>query len=416
MIFISQVPFLFLILDRSIISNFWFKIANISGFLGTVFLIWQFILGVRGFSKRITTDYDWIIKIHTFLGINGALFVLIHPFLEKLVYKRELDFLFGLNFSNQFEISLTFGKIAFFLFLFVWFSSSLIRKTLKYRLWLYIHYLSYPMLIFVMIHPIKIGTYLNSIPLLFYYWIALCLLSLVIFIFKIGDVSNLSNFKAKLLENKSYPGDIFTLKYKIPDIKKINIKPGQYFYIKNKFISEAHPFSVLEYDLDSQEITFGIKKLGRFSENLSKSEINEVHYLDGPFGEFTLEGQNSQPKVILAGGIGITPFYELLSQFTTPESYLFFANKNIESALYRSKFKEILGKNYYDFIVDKVEDDKNIFCELISSKRISEILKNQVNNYKFFICGSPNFTNSMISCLIELGVNKNSIYIEEFEY
>ena len=414
---LSLSPFIYLFFDESSLSNFWLRVANLFGFIGAVLIIWQFILGVRGFSKWLTHDYDWVIKIHTFLGINSVLFIVLHPMMEFMVYQRELNYLFELNFSNTYEAYLSYGKIGFYLFLLVWLSSSILRKAIKYRVWLYIHYFSYLMLFFILLHPLKIGSILQSNILVYSYWILICILAFLIILLKILDVFNITNKRFTLIEIKNYPGDTFTLKYKPLDGKFTNIKPGQYFYIKTPFISEAHPFSILEFNEDTGELTFGVKKLGKYSAGLSNSQVSDIHYLDGPFGEFTFEGHNSDPKVILAGGIGITPFYELVSRFGDSNTYLFYANKNIDSALYRSKFKELLGKNYFDFVIEKEGPKENVFCEIISSRKIKELLNNyNLNEFKFFICGSPGFTKAMIECLKEVGVTRKNIYIEEFEY
>lgn len=416
-VLLSLLPFIYLLFSNEIISDVWYRIANVCGFIGTIFILWQFILGVRGFSKWLTADYDWVIKIHTFLGINGGLFVILHPILETIYYKEDIKFIFQPNFTDTFNKFLTLGKFAFILFLFIWFSSSLLRKALQYRLWLYIHYLSYPMAYFVLVHPLKIGSIIQASPWVFYYWIFICLIFLVILVIKILDIFCLTYKKYTLAEIKNYPGNIFTLRFRPQGNKPVVIKPGQYFYIKTGIFSEAHPFSVLEYDEENEEIIFGIKKLGRFSTYLGNSLPNSIHYIDGPYGEFTFEGHNQEPKIILAGGIGITPFYEVVSQFNSPDTYLFYANKNLESALYRDKFKKLLKGNYYDFIDSKVTPSENVFCEIISANKLKEILAGKnLNEFKFFICGSPGFTNAMISCVLSLGVSKNNIFIEEFEY
>ena len=418
-LFLSQLPFIYyFFIDLPEFTNIWFKIANLTGFIGAVFLIWQLILGVRGFSKRITADYDWVIKIHTFLGINGALFVLLHPLLESIIYENNFSFLFKVSYQDELETFITYGRISFFLFLLIWISSSLTRKLFEYRFWLYIHYLSYPMIILMLIHPLKIGTILNSNPNVYYYWMLLCVLSLIIILFKILDIFNFTNVKYKLIEIKNFPGDIYTLKYECLNLKdKVNSIPGQYFYIKKDFIGEAHPFSVLEFNEKLGQITFGIKNLGKYTKQLMNSKVGDVHYIDGPFGEFTVEGQNENPKIILAGGIGITPFYELIRRFGNGDTYLLYSNKKIDFALYRDKFKTLLNGNYFDFVTDEKVQGENIICDYITSNQLNKIFqKIRKDDFSFFICGSPLFTENVINCLIEFGIKKDRIFIEEFEY
>ena len=413
---ISLLPVLYLFFDNNSVKSFWYKIANITGYLGGVILFWQFFLGIRGVVKRFTSDYDWSIKIHTFLGVFGALFVFAHPILESMIYLRDLRFIFGINFSSSFETQISYGRIAFILFLVVWITSSLFRKKYTYRTWLYVHYLSYPLFFFTLIHPFTIGSYLQNNPVIYYYWVLLCALSAVFVFIKLLDVFNISFSKYKLIEVNQFDGGVYTLKY-IPLGKKIIPNPGEYFYIKNNYFGEAHPFSILEFNEDTGELIFGIKDLGRYTHELSLSKSGEIHYLDGSFGEFTFEGFNDDPKVILAGGIGVTPFYELITRYGTEDTYMFYANSKLSTALYRDKFKKLLGSRYFDFISNEKVGGKNVICSLITTSHLKDILpKDMTNSYKFFVCGSPIFMNSIINCLKEIGVERSQIFIEEFEY
>jgi len=412
----TQLPFIiFFVIDPGL-TDFWYRAANLFGFIGGVFLIWQFILGIRGFIKNVTPDYDWAIKTHTFLGIGGGLAVILHPFLVSIVNNSTFFYIFNLNFSNEYSTYVSFGKISFILFLIIWLTSWAFRKALTYRVWLYLHYLSYPMLFFMLIHPFKIGTILNSNYFVLYYWYFLVTISLIAIFIKISDIFNLTFKKYTLTDIKTSPGDIYTITYKV-DGEFPSVLPGQYFYIKNNFFGEAHPFTVLDFDKENKTLSFGIKALGKFTTSLRNSKVNEFHYIDGPFGEFTVEGFNDEPKVILAGGIGITPFYRLVKDYGNEDTYLFYANQKIDFALLRNEFKDLLKNNYFDFVSHEKLEGKNIFCETISTNKIKEIIKHlEVRTINFFICGSPGFTNAMINCLKDLGVSRNRIFIEEFEY
>lgn len=416
-VILSILPFLFLFFDTKVYESYLSKSANITGFIGATLIIWQFFLGIRGVVKRINPDYDWSMKIHAYLGMYGSLFVFLHPILLAVDRNNSFQSMIFLNFSTEYQTYVSYGKIGLYLFIVLWFTSAVIRKSMSYRSWLYIHYISYPMLFFILLHPFQIGSYLLEYSGIYTYWIMLVIASIVMMVFKLLDLFNLSFLKFQIKEIKNYPGDIFTITYKPLNNKFLNIKPGQYFYIKKDFIGEAHPYSILEYNDETGEIVFGIKKLGKYSARLGESKVGDIHYIDGPFGEFTFEGHNDSPKIILAGGIGITPFYEVISQFGNDNSYLFYANKNLDSALYRDKFKGLLKNNYYDFVEQKEGDKNNVFCELISANKIKELLSNtNLDQFKYFICGSPGFTKGMVKCIESLGVKRSRIFIEEFEY
>jgi NAD(P)H-flavin reductase len=272
------------------------------------------------------------------------------------------------------------------------------------------------MLFFILIHPLQIGSILNSNSFVLYYWYFLVSVAILSVLIKIVDIFNLSFRKTKVIDISFYPGDIYIIKYKFNE-ELPYLFPGQYFYIKNNFFGEAHPFSVLDFDFEAKTISFGIKNLGKFTKYLMNTKVGDSHYLDGPFGEFTVQAQNEDPKIILAGGIGITPFYRLIKDFGNENTYLFYANQKIDYALYRDKFKDLLKGNYYDFISHEKLNGKNIICDFITTDKIKEIASKFNNeNVNYLICGSPMFTKAMLGCLEELKVPKNNILIEEFEY
>lgn len=128
-------------------------------------------IGNRNIFKIITPHYPSLLKFHIFLGIYGTLLVLIHPILQIYTYGSVLLFTFP-DFANNFQKFISLGRIALLLFLVIWITS-IFRKKMKYKWWLFIHYLSYVLVFFVFIHALGIGTYINHFPLIKAYWLVL---------------------------------------------------------------------------------------------------------------------------------------------------------------------------------------------------------------------------------------------------
>jgi ferredoxin-NADP reductase len=61
---------------------------------------------------------------------------------------------------------------------------------------------------------------------------------------------------------------------------------------------------------DAKEFT--IKALGDFTELLIGLRPGRRVYLDGPHGQFTIDGVRSSGFVFIAGGVGITPMMSIL--------------------------------------------------------------------------------------------------------
>ena len=415
LIVLSALPFLYLFTQIEVVGNFWYALGNIFGFLGAVLLFWQMFLGIRAFVSNFTDDYGWSLRVHTVLGINGALFVLAHPIIEMLVYQKSIDFLFLSSFDSDFSTRLNFGRIALLLFLLVWFSSSILRNKLNYKVWLNIHYLSYPLMFFVFIHALNIGSFLNEFKFIQFYWFTLVGLFFVMLLFKLQEVFNVGNHTYTLIDKKECSGGIWVYKFK-PDSLKIIPKVGQYFYLKQNMFSRSHPFTVMEIDDASGVLSFGIKVFGDFTTKLTKLEVGNKIFISGPYGNFTAEGQNNLPKVIFSGGIGVTPFVELVRRYGDDNTYMLNSNQDIHCAVFRDEFKGKLGERYFD-ILNSQSQEKNAFTGLVSAEIVEKVIPTKIlNEAKFFICGPSGFMKAVTKILTDKGVSKNRIFIEEFSY
>ena len=184
----SLLPFFYLFSQIQIVGNFTYAFANIAGFFGATLLLWEFILGIKEISKKIAPNPAVFIKLHIMLGVWGMFFVLIHPILEMFSYMEKITFLFFPDISSTSAVHITFGRFALLLVLFVWLSSTFLRSKVSYKKWLNIHYLSYPMMFFVFIHALDIGSYLRNFIVLKLYWFGLMILYFGIVVWRLSFI------------------------------------------------------------------------------------------------------------------------------------------------------------------------------------------------------------------------------------
>ncbi|QQS39469.1 ferric reductase-like transmembrane domain-containing protein [Candidatus Woesebacteria bacterium] len=413
-IIISITPFLFLFENFSP-DNFLYDFANISGLIGATLLLWQLLLGNRRVFRKFTPDFISLNRLHQLLGKYGLFFVFIHPFLQAYKFAYGFDFVFIPRLGTQFLVNVAFGRMAFYLFLILIVSSVILRKKIKYRPWLYIHYLAYPMMILVFVHATLAGSFIAQISFIKYYWWFLVVIFSLTLATRILRFLNIGKYKYRLIDITKHTGDITVFTF-TPLGQQIVPKPGQFVYLRKGKFSESHPFTIMEYDDTTGNMKFGIKRVGKYTNSLNILEKGCTVYVDGPYGVFTLEGQNNSPKLILAGGIGITPFVELVKKYGNKNTTLFYSNKTHEDALFSSLFTRKLGKNYIEVITNQTTSrpqavsgrlSKNIFLTYVD--------RNLVKSANIFICGSSGFMKEMKNMLIDLGAPKNNIFYEKFE-
>jgi predicted ferric reductase len=397
-------------------DSFLFSTANITGYIATMLFVWEMFFGVRYLVQLVTDDLPWVNKFHAFVGKYGLLLAFVHPVLEMIVYAQNFLWLFIPDISTKFELQITYGRVGFILFLIIYITSALIRSKIKYRPWLYIHYLSYPLMFLIFLHALDIGFYLNKHVELKALWFTMLGMYLVLIWFRILMWSGVTKYKYKIIDKAQKGKDIFLIVLK-PQGKFLLPKVGQYFYLQIKNFGEAHPFTVMESDTATGTLIFGIKALGSFTKKMSELDLGSIINVDGPYGVFTLEGQNSNPKVIIAGGIGITPFLDLVNKFKSPTTVFLHANRHLDEALARNTLKNQLGYRYIDFVSQDSTTGESIVNSRLRPEIISHILgQDNLVRYNYFICGSPRFIEGVKEMLHQLKIPKSNIYAEEFSF
>ena len=107
------------------------------------------------------------------------------------------------------------------------------------------------------------------------------------------------------------PG-VQTIHLTIPDGVEWRARAGQFAFFAHLPGREEHPFTLSSPE-ETGEISFTAKDLGDWSGNLGHVSPGDSFAVDGPYGVFTLRrAVPGRPVVMLAGGIGITPFLGML--------------------------------------------------------------------------------------------------------
>jgi len=391
-----------------------FTIGNISGSIGLVFLFFNVLIGNRKLIKIFTPNLIGVNKFHKFLGTYGTLFILIHPLIEMYSYGEQLLFIILPDLSTTIQTYISIGKVAFILYLIIFTTSVWYRDKISYRNWLYMHYLSYFMVGLVFIHTTKIGSFYQEYR---HIQILISFMELIFvanIIYRIATYFNIGKRKYTVKEIQEYGDTIYTITL-TPKNKDITYTPGQYFYIKiSKLFGEEHPYSLLEYK-DNGDIVFGIRAVGSFSKKIVKLKRDTEIFIEGPYGVFTLEAQNKNPKILIAGGVGITPFYELIKNNSNEKTYLFYCNRKIEQAINIIELEKLLGDRYFNVL----SNDKTKGNTILSRRLDKEMLKGNIpekifKKANFFICGRPNFIKNLKNTVMECGIKENRIFYEEF--
>jgi len=149
---------------------------------------------------------------------------------------------------------------------------------------------------------------------------------------------------------------------------------------------------------------------------------NEVK-IEGPFGSMTLHSKTNRPAVILAGGIGITPFRSMLVQAAKANAghslFLFYSNRRPEDAAFLAELQELARQHTnFTLVATMTNLEKSQAVWTGEKGHISiEIVMKYVNDLAdpiYYTAGPPALVAAMKEILSEAGVDEDDINSEDF--
>lgn len=412
----SYLPIL-IFQDYSKIDSFAFW-GRFFGLSGIVTLLWMYLLGIRAIFGKVIPDLFWINKIHKQLGIYGITILLTHPILLFIFYDDLGINLLSLKIETEFDRHVLFGKIASSFLVLTWCASIFLRKKLSFRWWKKIHFAGYIVLPLSLIHSIEIGLNLQKSNGLSLYFILIGLIYFFAVIYRILFRLGFFRLKYKVLSTTKITKDVVKIDLK-PVTKRLKINPGQFIYLQRNVKSETHPFTVSHIDESTNNISITVKKLGKFTEEIQKISKDEVVIIDGAYGVFTSEVTNKKPIILIAGGIGITPFlwiFEGLKSGFNKEVILFYGNKTEDGIAFRPMLED-LNREISDFkMINVISADPKFLGEkgFINFDLIKKYVNDELNNYNIFVSGPPILISKITKELLRKGVKKENLFKEEF--
>lgn len=143
---------------------------------------------------------------------------------------------------------------------------------------------------------------------------------------------------------------------------------------------------------------------------------------DGPFGDFTLHENAARPAVILAGGIGVTPFHSMILDAAHRKAphhiVLVYSNRRPEDAPFLDELSDIAARYpNFTFVPTMTEPEKS--AEVWAGERgiiDAALLKKHLpaGVPVFYLAGPAAMVGAMRALLEGTGVSRDDIRTEEF--
>lgn len=109
-----------------------------------------------------------------------------------------------------------------------------------------------------------------------------------------------------ILQVEAAPQNI--VEVKVHNSANVAMTPGQFAFVQFAHSAERHPFTLSDINPADQSLTFSVKKLGDYTQQLyNHISPGQKVKIEGPYGDFNLADSGNR-QLWIAGGIGITPF------------------------------------------------------------------------------------------------------------
>lgn len=210
--------------------------------------------------------------------------------------------------------------------------------------------------------------------------------------------------------------------FRFPRPAELTYKPGQYLFVTIKSGGKEllHTFSLSSSPTEEDFIEFTKKfTASEYSTALKAMKAGDWAKIDAPHGSFTFMGEHKK-IVLLAGGIGITPFRSICKYCTdmrVPASIVLFYGCRSENDIAFQTELEDLQKQNPNFKVIVVLSEAGSGWKGKVGFINADLIKTEVPDYKervFFACGPPGMIVAMEKVVGELGLPKEQLKLESF--
>lgn len=187
--------------------------------------------------------------------------------------------------------------------------------------------------------------------------------------------------------------------------------------------STRHTFSIVSAPFEERLTVATRMRDSAFKRTLKSLAIGAPIIFEGPSGSLTLHSNRSRPAVMIAGGIGITPFVSILRQAAhdrlPQQLLLLYSNRRPEDAAFLAELQKLEAQNQrFRLLATMTQMSKSTQPWAGRSGPIDEALIHQVGDELvapiYYLAGPPAMVDGMRQTLGQAGIDDDDIRSEEF--
>lgn len=400
------------------------ELASGLGILAFSMVLMEFLLSGRYKTLSRGIGMDVTMRFHQLMARTALVFALLHPFLYQSTPsggQRPWDPTRELTLTTDFS-ALSTGIAAYLLLpSLVVLAIGRSQLNFKYETWRLLHGVG-ALLIAVLLlhHTVYAGRY-GSQPVMTGVWLAMTAVA-------VGSL--LVVYLLVPLLQKARPWRVASVVQLTPRQWQVTVTPdgrsgldyraGQFVWLNlghSPFSLYENPFSLCSAPAAGPELSFMIKELGDSTRTIGQVKPGTVAYVDGPYGNLSIDDRTEPGIALIAGGVGLAPLLGILRQMRLTgdarQVKVIYGNRIIEQIAYR----EALDAEGAVYVLQEPPESWEGESGFIDAALLDRVFTEQeFSEWVFVICGPTIMMDVVENHLIEMGTPSDRILSERFNY
>jgi len=360
---------------------------------------------------------DRSVRFHRILGPSALLLLIVHVICLSLIERQRGGSIGNILVPFWSETARSTDIIVFYVLVLL--GALAYERKSRYELWLAIHRVIGLIFLAGAAHAaMEPGTIADFEPLRT--WIVVLVLAGAVgWLYRVVLFTRLGPRYPYRLETVQARGaNIIDLVMR-PIDRRMMYEPGTFIFLRISSLNgqqkELHPFSISSSPVQ-RDLRVSIRTVGDFTKRLPSLGPGTAVEVFGPFGGFTSHRFATFRRLVcIGGGIGITPFLGMLafelSNHDFRRIWLYYVVRNEQDAVYDAEIREsyLSAESYIDYELWATGSRGRITAAEIASQVA-------LDGYAVMLCGQMGFVADLARQFTALGVPRERIITEEFEF
>ena len=227
--------------------------------------------------------------------------------------------------------------------------------------------------------------------------------------------------------------DAISIHFDQPVDGNVSYKSGQFLTIVANIngSEERRAYSLCSSPFTDDDLAVTVKRVegGLMSNYLNDNlKAGNTLKLMPPIGNFNtdFDVKNKRHIILFGGGSGITPLISIaksaLDQEPDSKVSLVYANRNINSIIFKSSLEELIGKygdrfnllHVLEETSDEIESYEGYVTKEIIDSALTKLPQLPASATEFFTCGPAPMMDVVVSVLSSIGIDDSKVHKESF--